>query len=156
MPKRKERIRVVLDTNVLIRHFISRARRGRSSFNRKVFELWFIENHIQLIVSSEIAGEYIATMATVLGIADDTLRKWQDRFLSHNADVVSPGKQYAFSRDPKDNIFLTIAAVGQADYLITNDRDLLEVADEDKRKLKFEIVTPAEFIRQWNILNKRI
>jgi putative PIN family toxin of toxin-antitoxin system len=152
LPKRKHRIRVVLDTNVLIRHFISHARDRKHGFNRRVFELWFIKGQIQLVVSSEIVEEYIVTLELVLGIADDILKGWQSRFFSHNADVVSPGKRYAFSRDSKDNVFLTIAAVGKADFLITNDRDLLDISAEDKRKLKFQIVTPAQFLKQWDAL----
>lgn len=143
---------MVFDTNVLIRHFISHTRGRKHGFNRRVFELWFIKSQVQLVISSEIVEEYIATMELILGIADDTLKKWQSRFSSHNADVFSPGKRYALSRDPKDNIFLTIAAVGKADFLITNDRDLLDISEANKRRLKFQIVTPGQFLKQWNAL----
>jgi putative PIN family toxin of toxin-antitoxin system len=153
LPKRKQRIRVVLDTNVLIRHFISYIRSRKQSFNRRAFELWFIKNQIQLVVSSEIVEEYITALKAVLGFTDDVLKRWQSRFFSHNADVVSPGKRYTLSRDPKDNIFLAIAAIGRTDFLITNDRDLLDISDEDKRKLKFQIVTPGQFLKQWDALH---
>lgn len=143
---------MVLDTNVLIRHFILHTRGRKHGFNRRVFELWFIKSQIQLVVGSEIIEEYIAALEFVLGFTDDVLKKWQGRFSSHNADAVSPGRRYAFSRDPKDNIFLTIAAVGRADFLITNDRDLLDISAEDKRKLKFQIVTPSQFLKQWDAL----
>jgi predicted nucleic acid-binding protein len=63
--------------------------------------------------------------------------------------VVSLGRRFKLSRDPKDNIFLEVAAVGKADFLITNDRDLLEISGADRRKLKFKIVTPAQFIEEW-------
>ena len=100
MPNRKERIRVVLDTNVLME------------------------------------------------IPQPTLRQWERRFSSHNVDLVSPGKRYHFSRDPKDNVFLTIAAAGNADYLVTNDGDLLDIDDKDRRKVRFQIVTTAQFLEQ--------
>jgi len=41
------------------------------------------------------------------------------------------------------------------DYLITNDHDLLDISDQDKRKLKFQIVTPAQFLRQWDATQAR-
>ena len=148
MPKRKKRLRVVFDTNVVIRHFIS-YRRKKQNFNRRVFELWLIRNQIQLVVSTEIVKEFLDTMKLILGIAEGLLEKWEGRFFAHHADVVSPGKRFAFSRDPKDNLFLAVAAAGKADFLITNDRDLLEIAEADKRNLKFRIVTPEQFIEYW-------
>jgi putative PIN family toxin of toxin-antitoxin system len=143
---------VVLDTNVIIRHFLSHTRSRKDTFNRRIFEFWFIKSQIQLIVSSEIVEEYIAAMDVVLGFTDDVLKRWQQRFLSHHADLVSTGKRFDLSRDPDDNIFLTIAAVGRADFLIINDRDLLDISAEDRRKLKFQIVTPSQFLRQWDAL----
>jgi predicted nucleic acid-binding protein len=32
-------------------------------------------------------------------------------------------------------------------FLITNDHDLLDIPAEQKRKFKFEILTPAAFLR---------
>ncbi|HKP10516.1 MAG TPA: hypothetical protein VJZ91_00350 [Blastocatellia bacterium] len=36
--------------------------------------------------------------------------------------------------------------------LVTNDRDLLDISDQDKRKFKFQIVTPGQFLKQWDAL----
>lgn len=149
MPKRKERIRAVFDTNVVIRHFIGYSRGRKQAFNRNVFELWFIKSQIQLLVSPEIIEEYLEAMESILNIRQELLEKWRQRFSGHSADMVSAGKRYIFSRDSADNVFLNIAAAGKADFLITNDRDLLEIKEEDKRKLKFEIVTPKQFLERW-------
>ena len=46
------------------------------------------------------------------------------------------------SRDPKDNKFLALAVSGQADYLITGDKDLLVL----KSIGAIPIVSPAEFL----------
>ena len=51
-----------------------------------------------------------------------------------------------------DDIFIATAIAAKADYLITNDRDLLEISEADKHKLKFQIVTPQEFLKQWEQL----
>ena len=153
MPKRKQRLRAVLDTNVIIRHFISYNRGGKQGFNRQVFELWLIKNQIQLIVSPEIVEEFLAAMNLVLSIPDDLLKQWEQRFFKHRVDVVSPGRRYSFSRDEKDNIFLEAAAAGKADFLITNDLDLLEISDANKRKLRFKIVTPEQFLEYWDTLS---
>jgi predicted nucleic acid-binding protein len=42
---------------------------------------------------------------------------------------------------------LATALVGKADFLITNDKDLLEIAEADKKKFKFRIVSPIEFLK---------
>jgi putative PIN family toxin of toxin-antitoxin system len=149
LPKRKERLRAVFDTNVVVRHFIGYRKGQKENYNRRVFELWFIKNQIQLVVSPEIIEEFLETMRSVLAVSDESLKRWDGRFLKHRADVVSLGKRFTFSRDPRDNIFLAVADTGKADFLITNDRDLLDISDEDKRKLKFKIVTPKQFLDYW-------
>jgi predicted nucleic acid-binding protein len=63
------------------------------------------------------------------------------------------GTRHDFSRDPKDNKFLAAATAAKAKFLITHDRDLLDISDEDKRKLKFKIVTPQQFLDYWESLS---
>jgi predicted nucleic acid-binding protein len=42
---------------------------------------------------------------------------------------------------------LATALVGKADFLITNDKDLLDIAESDEKKFKFKIVTPTGFFK---------
>lgn len=149
MPRRKERLRVVLDTNVVIRHFISHHRQIKLNFNRRVFELWFIKGELQLIVSEEVVREFLTAMSLVLEVKENFLKKWDRYFRKHRAEVVSLGRRFTFSRDPKDNLFLAVAASGKADFLVTNDRDLLEIFEADRRRLKFKLVTPEQFLSYW-------
>ena len=44
--------------------------------------------------------------------------------------------------DPKDQMFLEAAATAKADYLVTKDRDLLDLA---RRRLPFHVVQPQFF-----------
>ena len=39
------------------------------------------------------------------------------------------------------------AHTGRARYLVTNDRDLLEIPSKERRGFRFEIVRPAELLR---------
>lgn len=48
----------------------------------------------------------------------------------------------AVTRDPKDDYLLAYAVVGEADYLVTGDKDLLVL--ESFRNLK--IIKPADFV----------
>jgi len=107
------------------------------------------EEELQLIVTPDVIAEYLTVMNRVLDMPVRVLQMWERRFASHNSDTVSLGKRFTFSRDPKDNIFLAVAAAGKADFLITNDRDLLEISKAHKRRLKFKIVKPEQFLDYW-------
>jgi len=50
-------------------------------------------------------------------------------------------------RDPDDNMFLELAQAGDADLLVTGDKDLIAMNDPSGRHLCFSIVTPAEAVR---------
>jgi predicted nucleic acid-binding protein len=41
---------------------------------------------------------------------------------------------------------LATAAAGRAQYLVTNDRDLLDISDSAQKKFKFAIVTPGQLL----------
>lgn len=60
---------------------------------------------------------------------------------------VNLGKRFTESRDPKDNPFLSTAGAGRAKFLVTNDRDLLDIPEGEKRKFKFRIITPRAFLK---------
>ena len=48
--------------------------------------------------------------------------------------------------DPDDNLLLSVAQVGQAEILVTNDRDLLELPVPTRQRLSFSIVSPRDFL----------
>ena len=56
-------------------------------------------------------------------------------------DPAPLGKQR--SRDVKDDPFLACALSARADYLVTNDRDLLDLG----KPFGISVVTPAEFLK---------
>jgi putative PIN family toxin of toxin-antitoxin system len=62
---------------------------------------------------------------------------------------VNLGARYVVSRDPDDDVLLATAAAGQAQFLITNDHDLLDIPLAQKRRFRFEIVTPDAFLTRW-------
>ena len=61
--------------------------------------------------------------------------------------VASPSLEVGDLRDPKDVPFLAAALANNADYLITGDKDLLELAG----KVRTRIVTVAEFAAEFQI-----
>ena len=145
MPSRKERIAVVLDTNVIVGYYLSRTPK---SANGQVFRLWRDQSKLQLIVSNNVVAEYLEVLDR-LQVGEPRVRRFAER-LRQRATVttVRLGPRFTMSRDPDDNLLLATAAVGKAQYLITNDRDLLDLTTVQRRKFTFAIVTPQELLAQ--------
>ena len=143
MPPRKQRIRVVLDTNVLIGSYLSRR---PSSPNGQVLKLWRDRRRLQLVLSKEVETEYLEVLSR-LGVSEPQIGRLAQRFKRRDTvTFVKLGARTTASHDPGDNLMLATAMAGKARFLITNDRDLLDIAISEKRRFKFAIVTPAEFL----------
>lgn len=55
-------------------------------------------------------------------------------------EIPIDGTALPLCADPADQVFLEAAAAARADYLVTKDRELLDLA---RRKLPFQIVRPS-------------
>jgi uncharacterized protein len=145
VPPRKERVPVVLDTNIIIGFYLSRSPRSAGA---RIFQLWRDQRKLQLIVSREVVEEYLEVLARVR-----VNRKWIDSFAERmrrreTVTYLSLGSRPTESRDPDDNLMLAAAVVGKAKYLVTNDRDLLDIPSSVRKKLRFSIVTPAQLLAE--------
>jgi putative PIN family toxin of toxin-antitoxin system len=148
MVARKKRVPVVIDTNVFLSNILSK---DRHSPNKRIVWLWWQEKQLQLIVSAEIVEEYLDRFAYVAAMGGEDVEGWRHRFEEDSrCTLVNLARRYTESRDPDDNVFLATATAGKAEYLITNDRDLLELPEEFQRALPFAIVTPRQFLRIWD------
>ena len=144
MPPKKARLSVVLDTNVIIAQLLSKTRRSASS---RVFDLWLVRRELQLIVSPPLIEEYLELLQRI-GVAEERIARFHQRLLTaRTVTRINLGKHFRVSRDSDDNFLLATAHAGRARYLVTNDRDLLEIPAEDKRPFNFEIVTPYNLLR---------
>ena len=144
MPPRKDRLAVVLDTNVIISRFLNRR---RLSANVRVYNLWSIERRLQLIVSPPVINEYLETIERVID-EPHLIPLFRARLQrSPTVTRINLGKRFAVSRDVDDDVLLATAHTGRARYLVTNDRDLLEIPAERRRGFRFEIVKPVELLR---------
>jgi len=145
---RKTRIAVVFDTNIIVGQLLAKTRR---SANARVYDLWLVKRQLQLIVSEPIVTEYLELLERI-GVETENIARFHERLL--NSPIVTQtnlGKRFNDSRDADDNVMLDTAQAGRAKFLITNDRDLLEISDEAKRKFSFQIVKPSEFL---NLMRK--
>ncbi len=143
MPSRKERIPVVSDTNIVIGYYLSR--NSKSAISR-IFHLWRDLRKLQFVVSQEMLDEYLEILERI-SVPKSRIEKLKDLLLtSPIVTRVQLGTRPTASRDPDDNIILATAIVGKAKFLITNDLDLLDISDKEKKRFKFEILKPAEFL----------
>lgn len=142
---RKERIRVVFDTNLFITRLL---RRKKNSINQRVFNLWLMRRRLQLIISRPILDEYLGTLE-MLGATPRNLTRIENYFsIAKTVSQINLGKRFYMSRDPDDNKFLDTAYAGKAKYLVTRDNDLLDIPKSDLRGLRFQIVSPLELLQQ--------
>ncbi|HXK43374.1 MAG TPA: putative toxin-antitoxin system toxin component, PIN family [Anaerolineae bacterium] len=136
--------RVVIDTSVWIRYLI----RSSVAIQTLIEELWLGER-VQVITAPELHAELQGVLARpaiqhfVPPAAGQVLLKT----LQLKA-VFLPvlGEIPAFTRDPKDDKFIACALAGQAQALITVDKDLLILEMVEQVR----IVTPDAFIRRFH------
>lgn len=127
--------RVVLDTNIMV----SMALGGKVG---KINDAWRAGKFL-LIVSEEIVSEYLEVLQrskfhlrsrTVAVIIARVYRK---------AEFVFPQEQIAnIQPDPKDDRFLEAAIAGNADFVVSGDKHLLDL----KEFRSIQIITGREFL----------
>ncbi len=146
MALKKDRIRAVFDTNLFITRFIKHNRQG---INRCVIDLWQEQRKIQLIISEVLQDEYLYVLENYVNISASRLNSLKIRLETASYITrVNPGKRFYLSRDPKDNMLIDTAHIGNANFLITHDKDLLEIPKTELKGFRFEIVTPFEFLQK--------
>ena len=129
--------RIVLDTNVLISAILK-----RDSLPRKVVEL-SVANHIILL--SDATFSELNTRLLRSKFDTYVSKETRQRFitnLSLKAEWVEISESIQACSDPDDNKFLELAVCGKTDYLVTGDRELLDLGIFQG----VSIVTPRQFI----------
>lgn len=131
-------MRVVLDANVLVSAVISTA-----GPPREIVGAW-VDGRFELLASPALLEELrdvldrpsfrrwvsAATAAEfIVGIGEDAVL------------VDDPPAQQGLTADPDDDYLITLARAAGADYLVSGDRHLLDVADRDP-----PVLTPRQFL----------
>jgi uncharacterized protein len=65
-------------------------------------------------------------------------------FLNQRSIAIAPNVEVTVCRDPEDNFILELAETCQADYIVTRDKDLLELPGQVWKKTR--IVKPEAFL----------
>ena len=137
--RRMSELVVVFDTVVFVRALIN----PHSYWGRLVFEHY---QEYRLMVSPPILSEIIEVLKRPELVSRVSALEGVDvgRVLEilKQADVVIPGEEPQASRDVKDNKFIAAAKAANANYLVSEDHDLLDI-------VKYEdtpIITTREFL----------
>jgi putative PIN family toxin of toxin-antitoxin system len=129
MPKNKT-LKLIIDTNLWVSFIIS------DKLN--LLDTLLLAEEARLLFSTELITEIQQT------ITKPKLRKYfatnaLDEMLSAFEpfiDLIKVESVTSICRDPKDNFLLALAKDGKADYLLTGDKDLLELKKHGKTKIK--------------------
>lgn len=133
--------RAVLDTNVFLRALLN----PHSRCGRLLDEL---ADRYELVVSPAIIREIVEVLhrprlrAKFPQLADINLQQILGLF--EKAEVVTPKSVPAVCRDPDDDEFLACATEGRADFLVTEDQDLLDLRSHQG----IRICRPVDFIAE--------
>ena len=126
-------MKVVLDSNVVIAAF---ATRGICDL---IFEYCLTEHRI--ILSEFILKEVKANLEKKLKLPKANIKEIIS-FLNSNCEIYSPPKlDVRVCRDPDDDRILSLAYFSNAEFMITGDKDLLDLGSFKN----IPIVTPRDF-----------
>ena len=137
MPKSKS-LKLIIDTNLWVSFIISN--------KLNVLDPLLFAGNTRLLFSTELITEIQET------ITKPKLKKYfktntlEEMFYAFEPfiDLVEVESIITICRDPKDNFLLALAKDGKADYLLTGDKDLLEL----KKFGKVKIQTIGTFINE--------
>lgn len=127
-------MRVLFDTNVLVAAFITDGVcSGLLSLARK--------GKFKLFVCPAILSELEKVLLRKIKASPAQVRTALDLVLE-TAEVVHPKKHvFGICRDIDDDLIITCALAAKIDYLVTGDKDLLEL----DHSFPFKIVSPRTF-----------
>lgn len=133
---------ILVDTNVLL----SAALRDR--LPEQVVRYVAMDLNHRWLVTPEIVKEYFEVLQRPkFGLSVESLQRWTELIELRTIVVAMPTTGVQFLRDPKDAPFLAAAISTAASFLITGDRDLIQL----KGTLPTHIVTVAEFAAEHRI-----
>lgn len=133
---RKKKDRIIIDTNLWISFLISKRTKG--------LDECFNDQSLTIIFSQDLLDEFIEVvrrpkLKKYFSIADLESLLLQ---INLHAEFVHATSELSLCRDPKDNFLLSLAMDSNANFLLTGDKDLLEL----KKIGKTQILTLTQFL----------
>ncbi len=121
----------------------------------------FEKGDVKLFVSDEILAEIsdVLTRPKLQARYPLLTRERSDKLIENlrkKASVIENApKKFAYARDPKDEPYINLAIVANADYIVSRDKDLLDLmkghtneCKEFRQKLRrLKVIEPQEFLK---------
>jgi putative PIN family toxin of toxin-antitoxin system len=132
---------VVLDANVIVSGWLLQDGPSGRILDRAV------KGDFRVVLSPAIAAEYrrslgYAKIRKRLRVEREVVLAWVDAFVLR-ADVVPGTRRVAVvAADPDDDLYIAAALEGQAPFLVSGDRDLLDVGSHEG----ISILAPRAFL----------
>jgi putative PIN family toxin of toxin-antitoxin system len=126
---------VVLDTNILISAVLFKGT------PLKILKFCIIEEKIDVAISPELMAEFVGKLKYKFGLDAQTLEELKELIEQSTLNIL-PQYKTKICRDDSDNMILDLAIYSKAGYIVTGDKDLLEL----KNHKGIEIITAAEFL----------
>ena len=134
-------IRAVLDTNTLVSAVIN----VPFSVSQEIYQN-FINKHFELIISPSLVAEFeeVLHRDKVVKFHKRPIEQLQKiiKELSNLSYPVTGNLELKVVRDPKDDKILSAAVEGRVDYIVSRDKDLLDL----KEYQGIKIITPEAFM----------
>jgi uncharacterized protein len=133
--------RLVIDSNVWIAALISPAGTARQFVNT------VLDRDIEVVMSESTFAELLSRLNRPKFDRYRQRESW-DSFLMALVELAlwheDAGTATGISRDVDDDKFLALAVTGEADAIISGDRDLLDLVSHEG----IPILTPAQFLQR--------
>lgn len=129
-------MKIVLDTNILISAFVFGGK------PRQILSL-MLEGKIQAFISPILIAEFFDVVNKKFNLSDEELTLTRSH-IENKLIIVQPKRDIKIARDDDDNRVLEAALEGKCSYIITGDKDLLDL----KIYKNIKIVTPDIFLEE--------
>ena len=150
-----EKLRIVFDCMIFLQAVLN-----EKSIAFKLFEC-LEKSSFTLFFSQEILNEIVDVLhrpplrAKYSQITDEVVEAFLSRVLQKAVFVKAVASKFKYSRDPKDEKYINLAVAAEADYIVSRDRDLLDLmtdvsieGKEFRQKSRpLQIVEPSEFLK---------
>ena len=148
-------IQAVFDTNIFLQSLLN-----PNSIAAKCLEL-VRSGKVKLFVSKDTLAEVrdVVLRPNILARLPDADASQIEAFIEDISNIStlirSVPESFQFQRDPKDEIIINLAIISEADYLVSRDKDLLDLMNgftddckEFRQRFRFlKVVEPLEFLQ---------
>jgi uncharacterized protein len=126
---RRKKVKIIIDTNLWISFLLSKRTSGLDKF--------FHDQSITVLFSQELLDEFVEVIRRPKLKKYFNLNDLEELLfqIDLHAEFVQVTSSIEVCRDPKDNFLLSLAVDSNATFLLTGDKDLLELKKVGKTKI---------------------